>query len=71
MLMSDEQKDFLSLLDVGESVVFSENMSKPILLKIRQISDTSNNEIEDSVIAERFRRTYPDDYIYRQVRKMN
>lgn len=68
MLMSDEQKDFLSLLDVGESVVFSENMSKPILLKIRQISDTSNNEIEDSVIAERFRRTYPDDYIYRQVR---
>lgn len=68
MSMTDDQKDFLSLLDVGECVAFSENMSKPILLKIREISDTSNNEIEDSVIAERFRRTYPDDYICRRIR---
>lgn len=68
MSMTDEQKEFLSLLNVGECVAFSENMTKPILLKIRQISDTSNNEIEDSVIAERYRRSYPEDYICRQIR---
>ncbi|WP_274968172.1 ATP-binding protein [Succinimonas amylolytica] len=68
MSMTDEQKEFLSLLNVGECVAFSENMTKPVLLKIRQISDTSNNEIEDSVIAERYRRAYPEDYICRQIR---
>ncbi len=66
--LSDEQKAFLSLLNVGECIVFSENMSKPVHLKIKQTSDTCNNEISDSFVAERYQKIYPEDFLSRQIR---
>jgi hypothetical protein len=50
MLMDDKQKQFLSSLQTGESIIFSEGWNKPIHIKIDRGTDTSNEEVDDDTI---------------------
>ena len=50
MLMDDKQKQYLSSLQAGEAITFSEGWNKPIYIKINRGTDTSNGEVEDEVI---------------------
>jgi hypothetical protein len=43
-------------------------MSKPVLLKIKQLTDTSNNDVEDSLIKEQFRKAFPNEYEFLQIK---
>ena len=54
MLMDDRQKEYLSALEVGNAIVFTEGTDKPVHVKINQISDTNEDEIPDEVVAKRF-----------------
>lgn len=54
MLMDDKQKEYLSALEVGHAVVFTESTDKPVHVHIKQISDTNESIIEDEVVKERF-----------------
>lgn len=54
MLMDDKQKEYLSALAVGEAIVFSEQTDKPVHVKINRKTDTNEQQIEDSVVKERF-----------------
>lgn len=48
MALEDGQKDYLSYLDTGEAIVFSQGWNKPVYLKVERTTDTSGKEIEDS-----------------------
>lgn len=54
MLMDDKQKEFLSALNVGEAIVFTENTDKPVHVAVKCISDTSEEEISDETVKQRF-----------------
>ena len=57
MLMDDKQKKYLSALDVGNAVIFSEDTKKPVQVKINRISDeecVSTAEITNKEVRERF-----------------
>lgn len=44
MALTDEQKNFLSSLDVGRAVLFSQSYEKAIQLQMSQITDTSSDD---------------------------
>lgn len=50
MLMDDKQKQYLSSLQTGEAIIFSEGWNKPIYINIKMGTDTSNGEVDDEVI---------------------
>lgn len=50
MMMDQLQKEFLSSLSVGEAIVFTEGMHKPIHVAIEAHTDTSDNAVDDSVL---------------------
>ena len=54
MLMDDKQKEYLSALAVGEAIVFSEQTDKPIHVKIESKTNTSENQIENVWVKQRF-----------------
>lgn len=54
MLMDDKQKEYLSALATGEAIVFSEQTDKPIHVKIGKKTDTSEKQVEDEVVRQRF-----------------
>ena len=54
MLMDDKQKEFLSALNVGEAIVFTENTDKPVHVAIERVVDTSEEEISDETVKARF-----------------
>lgn len=54
MLMDDKQKEYLSALSTGEAIVFSEQTDKPVHIKIDKKTDTSEQQIEDDVVRQRF-----------------
>lgn len=54
MLMDDKQKEFLSSLEVGQAIVFSENTPKPIHIQVERTTDTSGDTPSDGVVRERF-----------------
>lgn len=54
MLMDDKQKEFLSALEIGDSIVFTEHTAKPIHIHITAVSNTNENQIENSVVRQRF-----------------
>lgn len=45
MALTDEQKNFLSSLDVGRAVVFSQGYEKAIQVQMSQITDTSSESV--------------------------
>ena len=54
MLMDDKQKEFLSSLEPGQAIVFSENTPKPIHVQIVRSTDTSENTPDNTVVQQRF-----------------
>lgn len=54
MLMDDKQKGFLSSLDPGQAIVFSENTPKPIHIQIESATDTSGETPGDDKVQKRF-----------------
>ena len=54
MLMDEKQKEYLSALEVGTAIIFSENTDKPVHVHIKAISDTSDAQVENEVVRERF-----------------
>lgn len=50
MMMDDRQKNYLSALEIGEAIVFSEGMSKPIGVRIERVTDTNEADVEDEVV---------------------
>ena len=54
MLMDDKQKEFLSALDPGHAIVFSEDTDKPVHVYVERETDTNEDEIDESVIKNQF-----------------
>lgn len=54
MLMDDKQKEYLSALEVGNAIIFSEYTEKAIHVHIKQVSDTNEEQIENKVVRCRF-----------------
>lgn len=50
--LDDKQKEFLSKLNVGEAIVYTEGWHKPIWMKISNISNKITGEISEKNIAE-------------------
>ncbi len=70
MLMDDKQKEFLSALAQGEAVIFTENTDKPVQVKIQPISDTSEAQIENNIVRDRFqeyRNQFGNAYEYLEI----
>lgn len=62
MLMDDKQKEFLSALNVGEAIVFTENTDKPVHVAISAVTDTNEEEIRDDVVKKRFDKKRISDF---------
>ena len=64
MALNNEQKEYLSNLEVGESVMFSQNFQKSISLKIVQLKNikTSDNDIDDKILREKWLNFYKDEF---------
>lgn len=54
MLMDDKQKEYLSALEPGHAVVFSEQTSKPVHVYVEKTTDTNEDEIDESLIKKQF-----------------
>lgn len=54
MMMDDKQKEFLSSLPIGHTIVFAENTDKPVHIKIKAGTNTSEAEVSDKEVKERF-----------------
>lgn len=62
MMMNDKQKEFLSALETGQAVVFTEGLLKPIYVAIERITNTNEAEISDEVVRNNFL-NYIDKYV--------
>lgn len=54
MLMDDKQKEFLSALETGHAIVFSEDTDKPVHVYVERETDTNEDEIDESIIKAQF-----------------
>lgn len=54
MLMDDKQKGFLSSLETGQAIIFSENTPKPIHIQIERSTDTNGDTPGNDKVRERF-----------------
>ena len=54
MLMDDKQKEYLSALETGNSVVFNEQTNKPIHIYITYITNTNDDEMPEEKVHKRF-----------------
>jgi len=54
MLMDDKQKEYLSALETGHAIVFTENTDKPVHVYVERETDTNEDEIDESVIKNQF-----------------
>jgi len=65
MALDDEQKTFLSNLEVGRAIVSSQDFAKPIQVQVRQLEDISTTEsalVEETVIRDLCLTFYQQDY---------
>ena len=64
MMMDSKQKEYLSNLEVGHAIVFSENTDKPVHIKVErsEYADTSDNDISDEVLQQRWENVKSDLY---------
>lgn len=62
MLLDEKQREYLSSLAVGEAVLFSEAIEKPVNIKIKALTDTGRSEAPEAIAAffERQRGRYAD-----------
>lgn len=52
MMMDSRQKEFLSSLPVGQAILFSEGMHKPVVVAVKAMSNTSDNEISETLLKQ-------------------
>lgn len=67
MLMDDKQKEYLSALETGQAIVFSEGMSRPVHVKIQAATDTDDNIISDEVVRARFMKNFGEWYFSNEI----
>lgn len=67
MLMDDKQKEYLSALEIGQAIVFSEGMSRPVHVKIKSATDTSDNIISDEIVKARFMKNFGEWYFETEI----
>lgn len=60
MLMDDKQKEYLSALEVGHAIVFTEDTDKPIHIWVEPVSNTNDKEICEEEIKEIFNQNRDD-----------
>lgn len=73
MLMDDKQKEYLSALELGHAIVFSEDTDKPVHIYVERETDTNEEEIEDRLVQELFessRNDFGDIYEEREILKI-
>lgn len=58
MMMDDKQKNFLSALETGQAIIFTEGMSHPVHAKIHQVTDTSDVTISNKLVKSRFMKNF-------------
>ena len=63
MLMDDKQKEYLSALNVGNAIVFSEQTEKPVHVHITSVSDTTEKQIGNDVVKNRFLQCIDKGYL--------
>ena len=56
MLMNDKQKEYLSALETGHAIVFSEDTSKPIHIYVESSTNTNEEQIENDFIKGLFQK---------------
>ena len=54
MLMNDKQKEYLSSLDVGDAIIFTEHTDNPVNVHIDKIVDTSEKAVMDEEVENNF-----------------
>lgn len=56
MMMDDKQKKYLSALQIGEAIVFSEVTRRPVHVTVEKLSDisTSDEIVEENILKEHF-----------------
>lgn len=63
MVLSDEQKEFLSNLEPGRAIVFSQGFQKAVQVQIDKTSDTTNEKpLDDEVLREKVIEFYCENY---------
>lgn len=62
MLMDDKQKAFLSALETGQAIVFSEGMERPVHVKIKPATDTAASVVSNEIVRERFRKFFGEQH---------
>ncbi|MBQ9478676.1 MAG: ATP-binding protein, partial [Selenomonadaceae bacterium] len=62
MLMDDRQKEYLSALEIGQAIVFSEGMSRPIHIQIDAATHTGGVEVSNAEVKQRFKRHFGEQY---------
>ncbi len=54
MLMDDKQKEYLSALETGQAIIFSEGMRRPAHVKIQSVTDTGDGVVENDAVKSQF-----------------
>ena len=67
MLMNDKQKEYLSALETGQAIIFSEGMPRPVHVKIKSVTDTSDNIISDEVVKAQFIKNFGEWYFSTEI----
>lgn len=62
MLMDDKQKAFLSALEVGQAIIFSEGMEHPVHVNIQAATDTSASIVSNEAVKERFKKFFGEQH---------
>ena len=69
MLMNDKQKEYLSALEPGQAILFSEGMPLPVHVKIEKITDTNEDLIPNDEVKERFLESYGEEFFHSELIK--
>ncbi len=54
MLMDDKQKEYLSALETGQAIIFSEGMRRPAHVKIQSVTDTGDSVVDNDAVKSQF-----------------
>lgn len=54
MLMNDKQKEYLSALDVGDAVIFTESTANPVNVHINPFTDTNEEQVDEDEVQKNF-----------------
>ena len=67
MLMDDKQKAFLSALETGQAIVFTEGMERPVHVKIQPATDTGASIVSNETVKVRFRKFFGEQHFRTEI----